>query len=304
MKTAESMKTHYDILDVPPSASTDQIRRAFRSLAFIYHPDLAGPDVSDPNLFIQIREAYEVLIDEDRRKAYDMEIEEQRRGVGTQKPERVVDVERPRARQAYSPFYSAQRLVRPVDAEIVDRDEVNLRACDISGSIEISLEETIRPSTFTIILPSNLGTSASGRILIRLPGKIHRDAILRVPRQGLPGNQERGDLFIEVVFAEHPDFRVCADSLFYDLTVQPWQAALGFEVNIPTLEDFEHVTIPPLTSTPSIRRLPGKGIYKRNGERGDLWINLKLEVPPPTTFRARRLWAELAEEYRFSSRHQ
>jgi curved DNA-binding protein len=299
------VKTHYDTLDVPTTATNEQIRKAFRSMAFMYHPDLAGDEVSDPGLFIRIREAYEVLIDDDRRHAYDDELAEERRQHAERQraAAKFVSVERPKARQVYSPRYTEQRLTRPVEAEIVDPDSIERRECDVFGSMEIALEETIRPSSFTIILPDGAGTAARGKLLIKLPGKIYRDAVLRVRGQGMQNGAERGDLYIDVIFGQHPSFRVCAESLFYDLPVQPWQAALGFEAMVPTLEGFERVAIPPLISSPCIRRLEGKGIFKRNGERGDLWVNLKLEVPPPTTYRARRLWAELAEEYRHTAQN-
>jgi len=300
------VKTHYETLDVPSGASTDDIRRAFRSLAFLYHPDLAGAGGSDPHLFIRIREAYEVLIDEEKRRQYDDALREEEKRLAAERQAaaaRMVNVERAGARQFYAPGYAEQRLARPVDAEIVNAEEVVRRPSDVSGSIEISLEESVRPSTFTIILPEECG-AARGRVHIRLPGHIPREALLRVPGLGAPQNGARGDLYIEVNFGPHPDFRLCAESLFYDIPVQPWQAALGFEITIPTLEGMERVTIPPMATTPCIRRLPGRGIYRKNGERGDLWINLKLEVPPPTSFRARRLWAELAEEYRHSQKAQ
>ncbi|MFA5257241.1 MAG: DnaJ C-terminal domain-containing protein [Opitutales bacterium] len=304
MKT-DGMKTHYETLDIPTDASPEQIRKAFRSLAFVYHPDLAGPDSMTQDVFLQIRQAYEVLIDDGRRSAYDEGLSQARQpdGQRQQTATRIVNVERPEARQYYSPVFAEQRLTRPVDAELLNPDNpVPRRPCDISGSIEISLEETLRPTSFTIILPDNPGAAFKGRLHVRLPGRIFRDAVLRVPKYGMMDGAERGDLFIETVFAAHPNFRVCAESLFYDMPLMPWQASLGFEAVIPTLEGFERVPMSPILSTPSIRRLPGKGIYKRNGERGDLWINLKLEVPPPTSFRARRLWAELADEYRHSQK--
>lgn len=304
--TSEGMKTHYETLDIPSDATPDQIRKAFRSLAFIYHPDLATQEGMPPDAFVQIRLAYEVLSDEERRRSYDREIAAIRQAEAQRKQEaaaRVVNVERPKARQYYSPLFSEQRLARPLDAELLPPDQTILRRpCDISGSIEIALEETLHPTIFSIVLPETTGAAVQGKIAVRLPGKIHRDAILRIPRCGLFDGNERGDLIIEVVIAQHQDFRICADSLFYDLNVAPWQAALGFEAVIPTLEGFEKLPIPPLMSTPTMRRLAGKGIYRKNGERGDLWVNLKLEVPPPTTFRARRLWAELAEEYRHIQR--
>lgn len=303
------MKTHYETLDIPPNATQEQIRKAFRSLAFIYHPDLAQQDDLSADLFMQIKLAYDVLVDEERRAAYDKEIaaqkkaEQQRRTTGSATTTRSVNVERPKARQYYSPVYSEQRLSRPLEAERIDPENPPpRRSCDIYGSIEIALEESLHPILFSIILPENDSNALQGKISVRLPGRLHRDSLLRIPNCGAREGLQRGDLFIEVSFAQHPDFRICAESLFYDLPISPWQAALGFEAVVPTLDGFEKVSIPPLLSTPSVRRLPAKGIYRKNGERGDMWINLKLEVPPPTTYRARRLWAELAEEYRHIQR--
>jgi curved DNA-binding protein len=305
--TLEGMKTHYETLDIPASATPEQVRKAFRTLAFVYHPDLAGPSASDTDLFMQIREAYEVLIDQNRRRTYDELLErlreEERRKRAAN--ERLVSVERPLPRQVYSPFYAEQRLSRPIDAELMrDITTPQLRSQDLYGSIEISLEETLHPCTFSLVVPDTPGAVLRGKIQIRLPGGIFRGAILRVPECGIAEGNVRGDLFVETVIAQHPNFRLCAESVFYDLPVMPWHAALGFDATVPTLDGFEKVPIPPLISTPSVKRLAGKGIYKRNGERGDLWINLKLEVPPPTSYRSRRLWAELAEEYRHSQRTQ
>jgi curved DNA-binding protein len=304
--TKKGMKTHYEMLDVKPSASAAEIRKAFRSLAFVYHPDLAGPDASDPDLFIRIREAYEILSDDDRRRAYDETLAAQRREEDEAKryAQHVVSVERPSARQVYSPLYAEQRLRRTFDAVIVNPNRIQHRSCDIFGSIEISLEESIHPTSFTVILPEGTSPSSRDRIMIRLPGRIHRDAVLCVAGQGMMDGGIRGDLYIDVVFGAHPTFRICAESLFYDLPVEPWQAALGFEATVPTLDGFEKITIPPMLSTPMVKRIQGQGFYKKNGERGDLWVSMKLEIPPPTSFRARRLWAELAEEYRHNSNFQ
>ncbi len=301
VQASEGMKTHYDTLDLPPSASTEQIRKAFRSLAFMYHPDLAAQEGLSADAFMQIRLAYEVLVDEERRRTYDAELEAARQAEAArqQNAARMVNVERARARQYYSPLYTEQRLSRPLDACFADPEQLQQRRpLDICGSVEIALEESLRPLVFTISLPDTLGAAVQGKLSIRLPGGIYRDAVLCVPRCGLVDGAERGDLLMEVSFAPHPSFRVCADSVFHDLTVTPWQAALGFEAVIPTLEGFEKLPVPPLISGPTMRRLPGKGIFRKSGERGDLWVNLKLEIPPPTSFRARRLWAELAEEYR------
>lgn len=297
------MKDYYGILDVTPGASPEEIRKAFRTLAFMCHPDLAGSDCPGPDAFIEIREAYEVLAGEESRRRYDAElaVERQREAEVRARPQRV-KVERQAARQAYSPRFTEQRLRTPLAAEVIPEVPAQRSPFDLMGAIEISLEETLRPTIVTVVLPSDDGSEAVRRIQVRLPGQMYPGIWLRVAGQGNLVGAQRGELFVEVLFASHPSFRLCSQSLFHDLPVSPWHAALGFEAVVPTLEGFERVPVPPMLSTPHMRRLPGKGIYRRDGERGDLWINLKLEVPPPTSYRARRLWAELAEEYRHGQR--
>ncbi len=152
--------TFYETLDVPASASADDIRRAFRSLAFLYHPDLAGAGGNDPSLFLRIREAYEVLIDVEKRRAYDETLRElERRREAERQAVRPVNVERPRPRDFYSPGALERRLAKPVEAVLVDATEVVRGPLDVFGAVEIALEESLRPANVTIVLPPECGAA-------------------------------------------------------------------------------------------------------------------------------------------------
>ena len=65
---------HYDILGVPHTASSEQIRSAHRALALQYHPDTAEDGIGDPQIFAEIQQAYEVLSNRDNRRRYDKKL--------------------------------------------------------------------------------------------------------------------------------------------------------------------------------------------------------------------------------------
>jgi molecular chaperone DnaJ len=67
-----SSKSHYDVLEVARTASSDEIKRAYRQLARRYHPDISGDDRAA--VFLEISRAYEVLRDPERRRSYDVQL--------------------------------------------------------------------------------------------------------------------------------------------------------------------------------------------------------------------------------------
>ena len=66
------MSNYYDILGVPKNATADEIKKAYRTLAFKYHPDRNQGNAEAEEKFKQISAAYDVLGDEVKRRQYDM----------------------------------------------------------------------------------------------------------------------------------------------------------------------------------------------------------------------------------------
>lgn len=321
------MKDYYRILDISETADGAAIRRAFRSLALTCHPDITGDDGASVQTFLDIREAYETLVDEARRDAYDRQrLARNRQQMGpefqespparpapfsnraqptppTAAPRRAPPTaQKPPPARAYSPRFTQERLRKPHEAILVDwNDERQPGNDDISGTLEVALEDSINETLYTINLAQDLRLpDLQRKFSVRLPGQLYEGARLCVPGLGyLKAEGGSGDLWMEIALARHPVFRLCGETLFYDITLRPWEAALGLTVRIPTLDKgFQQLGIPPVLTTPQMKRIENAGVYRRNGQRGDLWVNLRLEVAPPLSFRARRLWAELAEEYR------
>jgi curved DNA-binding protein len=104
-------------------------------------------------------------------------------------------------------------------------------------------------------------------------------------------------LYLRVKFDHHPDFRVRGSDVYHDLALPPWNAALGRRVTIPTLDGPVALKIPPGTTAGRQLRLAGKGLPRKDGGRGDLFVVVALQLPERATPRAQKLWEELAKEY-------
>jgi curved DNA-binding protein len=83
--------------------------------------------------------------------------------------------------------------------------------------------------------------------------------------------------------------------LIHEVRIQPWQAALGAELLVPTLEGKVRLKIPPGTQGGQRFRLRERGLAGVSGKRGDLYVVVQTNIPKKLTERERELWSELAK---------
>jgi DnaJ-class molecular chaperone len=131
--------------------------------------------------------------------------------------------------------------------------------------------------------------------------KVPRDARSgkKVRLQGQGGDAEaggqRGDLYLKIRVLPHPRFELSGDDLEARVTIQPWQAVLGDKIMAPTLGGSVRVTIPPRTHSGFRLRLRGKGMPRRDGGYGDLYLLVVVDIPDQIGPRAEELYRKLAE---------
>jgi len=133
---------------------------------------------------------------------------------------------------------------------------------------------------------------------VKIPPGVDSGTRLRIPGEGEAGNSGAppGDLYVLLTVAEHPFFERQDHDLYCTMPVSFWQAALGAEVQVPTLEGNETLKIPEGTQTDTVFRLRGRGIPHLNGNgRGDLLVRAKLQTPTKLTKEQRKLLQQLAE---------
>jgi curved DNA-binding protein len=119
--------------------------------------------------------------------------------------------------------------------------------------------------------------------------------------KGLNGGSD-GDIFLHIALAPHPLFRPDLHDLYFDLALAPWEAALGADVEVPTLDGPVLLTVPPGTRSGRKLRLRGRGLANGRGGRGDQYATVHIDVPATLDERERELFKELAEASRFNPR--
>jgi curved DNA-binding protein len=144
---------------------------------------------------------------------------------------------------------------------------------------------------------------------VKIPAGVHAGQKLRLRGKGGRGQQggEDGDLYLHIELKPHPVFRVDHQDLYFDLNLSPWEAALGAEVTVPTLDSNVVLTVPAGTSSGKTLRLRGRGIAARTGSEtrhGDMYALVRIAVPAQLTEQERKLMEELSRISTFAPRQQ
>src|SRR5438132_662160 len=103
------------------------------------------------------------------------------------------------------------------------------------------------------------------------------------------------DFFLRVRLARHPDFIVEGADLIHEVRIAPWQAVLGDQLVVPTLEGSARLKVPPGTQGGQRFRLRGCGLPGLSGSRGDLYVVVQIAIPKKLSEREREIWEQLAQ---------
>ena len=319
-------KDYYKSLEVDKSATPEVIQRAYRKLARKYHPDVNQSPGSEDR-FKEISEAYEVLKDPERRKTYDRFGRDFKRSGGT-----------PPGWEnggfgfggggggggasGFSSFFEslfggAGGGGGPggggfrFDFGGLNMDDLGGAGRQAAGQggqgrdqearLVLSLEEAARGGQREL----NLGDPMTGvtrNHKVNLPAGVRPGQRIRLPGRGTQGISGAGDLYLKVEVKPHPKFRLEGKNLHTTIRVTPWEAALGTEVPVPTLESPITVRVPGGTSSGRKIRLKGKGFPAPKGIAGDLYAEVEIVVPKSLSDDEKKLFESLAEVSSFRAR--
>lgn len=141
-------------------------------------------------------------------------------------------------------------------------------------------------------------TTFDQTLRVKVPAGIDEGARLRMRGEGEHGSYggPGGDLYIEIHVKRHPFFTREGKDIFCDVPISFVQAALGDEVQVPTLEGKTKIKIPSGTQSGQTLRLKEKGVSSLNGRgKGDLYIKVQVEVPVKLNSKQRELLEEFAK---------
>ena len=307
---------YYQALEVPRTATQDDIKKAYRKLARKYHPDVSKlPDAEAK--FKEINEANEVLKDPEKRAAYDQMGSNWKAGQEFQPPPNWDEGFEFRGGQAGggSPFGGAEGFDASDFFESLfgrrarggggaPRRPASMQGEDHHAKVLIDLEDAFHGAERSISLrvPKE---GADGRVVleerrldVHIPRGIRAGQHLRLAGQGAPGSggAPAGDLYLEIEFKPHPRFRVDGNDVYVDLPLAPWEAALGATVEAATPEGDVQLTIPKGSAAGRKLRLKGRGLpaAKAGGAAGDLYAVLSIALPPADPEKAREAYAAMA----------
>lgn len=317
-------KDYYATLGVPRDASADDIKKAFRKLARQYHPDTAKDKKAAEEKFKEINEANEVLGDPEKRKKYDT-LGARWNEPGGQAPPpgwQYADGGGGGSAQefhfggtGFSDFFEqyfsgGSRYGFPQDfAEGPQGPAGRARkGHDIEGDILVTLEEAMHGTQRPISLQTvdrQTGKVETHEFQVRIPPGATDGRRIRVPGQGEPGRNggAAGDLYLRVRHAAHPDFTTREADLLHELEIAPWEAVLGAEVVVPTLDGSIKLRIPAGAGNGQNLRVRGRGLPKgKTGERGDFYVALQVVLPASITETERAAWEHLRSASTFNPR--
>jgi len=302
-------KDYYKILGVDRAADQKAINQAFRRLARKYHPDVnKGKGAEDR--FKEINEAHQALNDQQKRAQYDQIYDAYKSGVplndlfggggaprGWSGPGGVTfrvgdarDLQDVFGQGGFSDFFQqifgfgrraggGPTSPQPDGWAGAAADETTAP----EAVVEITLDEAYHGVHRQIELPG------SKRIDVKIPKGVRSGQTIR-----LPGAAAHRDVYLMVQVLPHPLFERTDDDLTIEVPMTVAEAALGAQVDVPTLDGKVTMTVPPETQTGRRLRLKGLGMpHARGGGRGDLYVRMKVVTPTGLTKRQRELFEEL-----------
>jgi len=313
-------KDYYKTLGVARTATADELKKSFRKLAREHHPDVAKDKKKSEEKFKEINEAYEVLSDPAKRKKYDELGADWKSGADFRPPPghggfsggqgfrggrgmSEEDIQAHFGGTGFSDFFeqmfgARRRSGMDGFARGVDPAE---RGRDVEGDIMVTLHEAATGSIRAVTVQHG---DRNETHQVRIPPGVTEGQKLRIAGRGESGSGggEAGDLYLHVRFAKHPDFDLDGHDLIHELDLSPWEAALGAEISVPTLEGKVKLKIAPGTQNGQKLRVRNRGLPLRDGTRGDLIVVTQIVMPTKLGDAEKKLWEQLAHESKFHPR--
>jgi curved DNA-binding protein len=294
-------KDLYEILGVGKTASTDEIRKAYRKLARKHHPDVNPNDAKAADRFKDISFAHEVLSDEKKRKLFD---EFGRTGL-----EAGFDPEQARAYKRWSENSQRSPFHQSFSSEIDLEDLLGglygseggfggggfsgfgrqaprgpRRGPDAEGEVTIDFLDAVRGGKVPLRFDNK-------SVEVTIPPGANDGTRIRLAGQGGEGREggPAGDLYLTLRVRSHPFFRREGDDLHVEVPVTVPELILGGSIQVPTPDGQAAVKVPPRSSNGRKLRLRGKGARRREGGHGDLYVTLSAVLPEENDANADRL---------------
>ena len=267
-------KDYYAVLGVPKDATDKQIRNAYRKLAQQYHPDSNPDNGAAEDRFKEINEANAVLGDAETRRQY---VETREMGPFVGGPSGTTHIRIEDLGDLFGGSADASGGFLGGLGDILGggrRRRGPQRGTDLTTDVSLTFHEALSGTTKSVV---QNGRSSK----VKIPAGVGHLAKIRVRGKGAPGANggPPGDLFVRVHVAEHPIFKRDGSDLRITVPITFTEAALGAEIDVPTLDGKVTLRVPPGSGNGKTFRVRERGATKPGGDKGDLLVTVEVDVP-------------------------
>ncbi len=303
------LKSYYEILNICENASKDEIKKQFKKLVKMYHPDI-NSSLEAENIFKEINKAAEILLDDEKRKNYD-KLRNANKEVYNKKPHQNY-------KTSESSGYSFYDIFKKTENKKTKKPK---KGSDITVNVEIDYQEALLGTYRSVniakssICPKCLGKKfANGqkcsycnglgektlnkKITVKIPPKIKDKTKLRLKQEGSEGefNGQPGDLYIVVNITKKDDLTVKDGIVYNEVEISPYTAVLGGNIKVPTLWGEAVIKIPPLTKSNQSFKLIDVGVLnEKTNKKGEQITKVIIQIPSEISNDEYKLYEKLKE---------
>lgn len=273
----------YKVLGVPKDAPQAEIKKAYRKLAKVLHPDLHPGDKAKEAEFRAVAAAYDIIGDADKRKRFDAgEIDAR----GQERAERQFYRQHagadPRGRYDSAAGYGDFEDMSDIFGDLFGaRRQAQgsrgfaARGADLRYHLEVDFMDAVQGAKRAVPLPDG------SAIDLTIPAGVRDGQTLRLRGKGQPGmgGGPAGDAYVEIGVRAHSVFTRDGNDIEVEVPISIDEAVLGARIEVPTVSGKVAVTVPKGASSGQRLRLKGRGVKPANGPTGDQHVRLKIVTP-------------------------
>ena len=293
------LKSYYEILNVSPKATKEEIKNQYRKLVRIYHPDVNSSFEAE-KIFKEINKAADILLDDEKRKSYD------KFHVGNKS-----FYDKNSSNYTFSDLFKTKKE-KPKTPEAKDGEDITVsvdidfseaflgvyRVVNIARSIvcpKCSGHKFVNGSKCTYC--DGLGEKTIKRkITVKIPPSIKNKAKLRIKGEGHFGlnGGKNGNLYVIVNIEKNDELRIENGTVYYTAQISPYEAVLGGNITVPTLWGEAVIKIPPLTKSNQSFKLIDVGVLnEKTNKKGDEIVKILIQIPSNITDEETELYKRL-----------
>lgn len=284
-----NFKDYYKLLGLKTNkVSIDEIKIAYREQAKKYHPDMNIGDSYSEEKFKEINEAYKVLSDSKARKKYDRSWY-----IYTERKKKIEDREAEEKKTFKEKLLSILFGINPIKKKEEKVKKTPIKGENIETEIEVSIVEAFNGTKKKLKLLAVDGKTRT--FSLDIPAGIQNNDKIRFVGQGKPGKNggKNGDLLVKIFIKDTKEFKLNGADIYKELSITPWEAALGTKTTIQSIDGNISLIIPKGTQSGEKFVIKDKGYKLGRGLRGNFYVIIRIVVPKTLTKQEEELYIKL-----------